>query len=87
MEDTSTTRFPAIVPNVRKGFIYRASNGGRRLYFSENEIKDVLPRVRHYLVVLHTGATFQVRSSVPDEVTYEAPVRESVKGDYYYKRS
>jgi hypothetical protein len=86
LDDVAETSHPLPQATVRKGFYYRAL-GGNRLYFSDNEIKDVLPRFGYYLIVLHNGGQYQVRSSVPDEVCFEMPHRESVKGDYFFVRS
>lgn len=87
LDDVDGESHPQPQSAVRKGFYYRSLKGQGRLYFSENEIKDVLPRFGYYLIVLHNGGQYQVRSSVPDEVGFESPYRESVKGDYFFVRS
>lgn len=76
---------PAI--EVRKGFYFRSSRSGRRLYFSENEIAKIVPGFGKFFLLTRSGGEYEVRSSVPDLVEYEAPIRESVKGDHFFMRS
>lgn len=74
-------------PAPRKGFYYRSYKTGRRLYFSENEIASIVPKAAGYALRTTTGGVFHVQSSLPGEVEFEAPYRESVPGNHYYRRS
>jgi hypothetical protein len=76
---------PVVIP--RRGLIYKARRPGQRLYFSENEIKDIVPRFGYYVLLTTTGGVYEISSSVPDETCFEAPARLSIKGDHYYHRS
>lgn len=71
----------------RKGIYYRAYRGGKRLYFSDNEIARVVPKFGYATVVLFNGASYDVQAATPDHTEYEMPVRQSLENDLYYRRS
>jgi len=77
----------APVVHPRKGFYYRAIYGGRRLYFSENEIAEITSGHACYTLKTTKGGVYQIRSSIPDYTEFEAPDRESVPGNFFFKRS
>ncbi len=56
-----------------KLYYYQLRYGDRRILVSEHEIVNIYPDQGYYKLVATSGFTFEVKSSVPDEVGFDTP--------------